>query len=153
MINASLSIAWSIAEIEASAAGFQSILPNHFWIGCCKGCDLDLAKFLREAKPEIKEPEGQIAQDFKAVLQSLSAAKAKPSALRRALRARLGKNEEPTPRPVHRHPDLRAAFSAGKHLAEIAGGSVKPVHVLYSLLQNPDPIFDTCAQGRLMRTP
>jgi len=144
MINASLNIAWSIAEIEASAAGFQSILPNHFWIGCCKGCDLDLAKFLREAKPEIKEQERQIAEDFKVVRDALAEAKAKPSALRRALRARLGKNGEPTPRPVHRHPDLRGAFASGKHLSEIAGGSVKPVHVLYSLLQNPDPIFDEC---------
>jgi hypothetical protein len=44
MTNASLSIAWSIAEIEASAAGFDAILPNHFWIGCCKGCDLDYAR-------------------------------------------------------------------------------------------------------------
>lgn len=42
MLNVSLNIAWSIAEIETSAAGFQSILPNYFWIGCCKGCDLDL---------------------------------------------------------------------------------------------------------------
>jgi len=145
MINVSRNIAWSIAEIEASAAGFQSILPNYFWAGCCKGCDLDLAKFLREAKPEIKELEGQIAQDFKVIRDAL--AEAKPSALRRALRVRLGKNEEPTPRPVHRHPDLRGAFAAGKHLAEIAGGSVKPVHVLYSLLQNSDPLFDECLES------
>jgi hypothetical protein len=33
MNNPSLNIAWSIAEIEAAAAGFESILPNHFWIG------------------------------------------------------------------------------------------------------------------------
>jgi len=45
---------------------------------------------------------------------------------------------------MHRHPDLRAAFVAGKHLAEIAGGSIKPVHVLFSLLQTPDSVFDEC---------
>jgi len=60
------------------------------------------------------------------------------------LRAHLGKNGEPTPRPVHRHHDLRAAFAAGKHLAEISVGSMKPIHVLYSLLQNSDPIFEEC---------
>jgi hypothetical protein len=49
MPNPSLNIAWSIAEIEASAAGFEAILQNHFWIGCCKGCDLDCAKFLEIA--------------------------------------------------------------------------------------------------------
>ena len=133
MINASLNIAWSIAEIEASAAGFEAILPNHFWIGCCKCCDLDVTKFLQNARPEIRNQEAQIAQDFQAVRDALAAAKARPAKLRRALRQRLGKEGEPTPHPLHRHPNLRAAFVAGMHLAEIGGGSSKPVHVLFSL--------------------
>jgi hypothetical protein len=54
MTTPSLNIAWSIAEIEASSAGFDSILPTHFWIGCCKACDLDLAKFLQDATPEVQ---------------------------------------------------------------------------------------------------
>ena len=144
MINPSLNIAWSIAEIEASAAGFDAIHPNHFWIGCCKGCDLDFAKFLQNAKPEIQGMEAQIAQDFQVVRETLAAGNAKPVKLRRALRQRLGEDGEPSPRPLHRHPDLRAAFVAGRHLAEIAGGSIKPVHVLFSLLQTPDPVFDEC---------
>ena len=144
MTNASLNIAWSIAEIEASEAGFESILPNHFWIGCCKGCDLDCAKFLQNAQPEIRNQESQIAQDFQAVRDALTAGNVKPAKLRRALRGRLGKQGEPSPRPLHRHPDLRAAFVAGRHLAEIAGSSIKPVHVLFSLLQTPDPVFDEC---------
>ena len=144
MTNPSLNIAWSIAEIEASAAGFDAILPHHFWIGCCKGCDLDCAKFLQNANPEVQNQKAQIAQDFQAVRDALADGKLKPTTLRRALRASLGKNGEPSPRPIHRHPDLRAAFVAGKHLAEIAGGSIKPVHVLFSLLQTPDPVFDEC---------
>ena len=144
MVGASVNIAWSIAEIEASAAGFDAILPANFWSGCCKGCDLDSAKFLENAMPEIRNQQSQIAQDFQAVRDALAAAKAKPAKLRRALRQRLGKEGEPRPRPLHRHPDLRAAFVAGKHLAEIAAGSIKPVHVLLSLLQNPDPTFDEC---------
>jgi ATP-dependent Clp protease ATP-binding subunit ClpC len=144
MINASLNIAWSIAEIEASAAGFDAILPDHFWIGCCKGCDLQIAKFLQNAKPEIQNQETQIAQDFQAVREALNAGKAKPAKLRRALRVALGKRGDPTPRPLHRHPDLRATFVAGRHLAEIANDSLKPVHVLLSLLQTPDPVFDEC---------
>ncbi|MEI6279366.1 MAG: ATP-dependent Clp protease ATP-binding subunit [Verrucomicrobiae bacterium] len=143
MFNPSLSIAWSIAEIEA-ATGFDAILPDHFWIGCCKGCDLDITKFLQNAKPEIRNQESQIAQDFQTVRDALAAGKAPPAKLRRALRGRLGKNGEATPRPLPRHPDLRAAFVAGRHLAEIAGGSTKPVHVLFSLLQNPDQPFDEC---------
>ena len=144
MINPSLNIAWSIAEIEASAAGFDAIHPNHFWIGCCKGCDLDYAKFLQDAREATRNQQSQIAQDFHTVRDALTAGKAKPAKLRRALRQRLGEEGEPSPRPLHRHPDLRAAFVAGRHLAEIAGGSVKPVHVLFSLLQTPDPLFDKC---------
>jgi hypothetical protein len=91
MINASLNIAWSIAEIEASAAGFEAILPNHFWIGCCKGCDLNYAKFLQNANPEIRGMETQIARDFQAVRDALAAGNAKPAELRRAMRGCLGK--------------------------------------------------------------
>lgn len=138
----SIIIAWSIAEIEA--AGFESILPNHFWIGCCKGCDLDYAKFLQNAPSEIRNQEARIDEDFNVVRNALAAGKTKPAILRRALRAALGNNGEPTSRQLHRHPDLRAAFLAGRHLAEIAGGSSKPVHVLFSLLQTPDPVFDEC---------
>ena len=144
MINTSLNIAWSIAEIEASGAGFEAILPVHFWIGCCKGCDLDYEKFLQNAQPQIRDQKSQIAQDFQAIRDALTAAKSKPAELRRALRQRLAKEGEPTPRPLHRHPDLRAAFVSGKHLAEIEGGSTKPVHVLFSLLQAPDQSFDDC---------
>ncbi|TSA31264.1 MAG: ATP-dependent Clp protease ATP-binding subunit [Verrucomicrobiaceae bacterium] len=144
MINASLNIAWSIADIEAAAAGFDAILPNHFWIGCCKGCDLDYEKFLHDAKPDIQGQESQIAKDFLNVRDALAAGIANPTTLRRALRGRLGKHGEPSPRPLHRDSDLRAAFIAGKHLAEIAGASTKPVHVLFSLLRTSDPIFDGC---------
>ena len=144
MINPAINIAWSVAEIEASASGYQSILPNHFWIGCCKGCDLNYTKFLQNAQPELRNQEVQIAQDFDAVREALAAGKIKPSAFRRALRAQLGKTGEPTPRPLHRHPDLRTAFADGKHLAEIAGGSVKPVHVLFGLLRTSDQILDEC---------
>jgi hypothetical protein len=76
MSNASLNIAWSIAEIEASAAGFEAIHPNHFWIGCCKCCDLDYVKFLQNAPAEIRNQESQIAQDFQAVRDALAAEKA-----------------------------------------------------------------------------
>ena len=144
MTNPSVNISWSIAEVEAAATGFDAILPNHFWIGCCKGCDLDLAKFLENAMPETRNQETRIARDFKAVRDALNAGETKPVKVRRALRQRLAKEGDPTPRPLHRHPDLRTAFVAGKHLAEIAGSSVKPVHVLFSLLQTPDPVFDEC---------
>jgi ATP-dependent Clp protease ATP-binding subunit ClpC len=144
MTTPSINIAWSIAEIEAAAAGFESIRPAHFWIGCCKGCDLDYAKFLQDATPEVQGMEADIARDFQVIRGALSSAKLKPSALRRGLRAGLGKLGKATARPLHRHPDLRAAFASGKHLAEITGRGLKPVHVLFSLLQSADPIFDDC---------
>ncbi len=144
MTNPSLIIAWSIAEIEASSAGFESILPNHFWIGCCKGCDLDLGKFLQSAPPEVQAMEPKVALDFKVVRDVLAFGKFKPTTLRRALRSHLGKQGDPTARPLHRHPDLRAAFTAGRNLAEMAGSSAKPVHVLFGLLRSSDTIFDEC---------
>jgi ATP-dependent Clp protease ATP-binding subunit ClpC len=70
--------------------------------------------------------------------------KLQPTAFRRRLRAALGTKGNPTSRPLHRHPALREAFAAGKYLAEIAGGSVKPAHVLFHLLRTDDPVFDAC---------
>jgi hypothetical protein len=144
MINAALNIAWSISEFDASTAGFAAILPTHFWIGCCKGCDLDFTKFLQNAPPEVRGMEADIARDFQVIREVLSSAKLKPSALRRGLRDVLGKIGKPTARPLHRHPDLRTAFASGRHLAEITGRGLKPVHVLFSFLQSPDPVFDDC---------
>jgi hypothetical protein len=69
--STALSIAWSLAELEAAEAGFLSILPDHFWIGCCKGCDLDLSKFLEGAKTEIRDQEEQITKEFKVVTDAL----------------------------------------------------------------------------------
>jgi hypothetical protein len=68
----SLNIAWSIAEIEAAAAGFDSILPTHFWIACCKGCDLDFEKLLKKATPQVQGMD--IARDFQVVREVLTSA-------------------------------------------------------------------------------
>ncbi len=142
MINPSLNIAWSLAELEASAAGFDVITPNHFWIGCCKGCDLNLEKFLREADPEIQRQGSEIRDDFQKIREVLASASIEPVALRRTLRKLMGNPREPARRPLHRHPELRAAFVDGKHLAEAGGGSPRPIYVLFSILQNSDRIFD-----------
>ncbi len=79
MTNPSLHLAWSLAEIEAAAAGFSSILPCHFWMGCCKGCDLDMAEFLGDANPEIQKQESLIAEDFRAVREAMAAGMADPT--------------------------------------------------------------------------
>lgn len=147
MINASLNIAWSIAEIEASMAGFESILPAHFWIGCCKGCDLDYEKFLRKAKPEVQAMEGRIARDFQVFRDALAKTMIKPLALRRGLRVLLGKPGGPKRRPLQLSPELRTAFVAGKRLAETVGAPMQPVHVLHGLLQQEDPMFQECLAG------
>ncbi len=144
MNSTSLSISWSLAELEASEAGFSSILPNHFWIGCCKGCDLDLTKFLEGAKTEIRDQEGQIAKEFKIVTDALASLKLTPTSLRRSLRARLGRVGKPTPRPLHRHPDLRAAFKEAKDWSEISDGVTRPFHVLLSLASLTDQCLDAC---------
>lgn len=142
MINSSLNIAWSIAEIEAAAAGFRSILPSHFWMGCCKGCDLDLEEFFANAPSETRAQQSEVARDFEGVRNALSAGNVAPTPLRRILRKNLGVRGETSARPLHRHPDLRTAFTAGKHLAEISGGSVQPAHVLLALLRASESVFE-----------
>jgi ATP-dependent Clp protease ATP-binding subunit ClpC len=144
MNTISLNLAWSLAEMEASEAGFSSITPNHFWIGCCKGCDLDLSKFLSDAKPEIKAQEEQIRQEFKMVANSLQSVDISPVEMRRALRKSLGKVGAPSSRPISRHPDLRVAFKEGANLASMYQDPLSPSHVLHSLLSHADDTLDHC---------
>jgi ATP-dependent Clp protease ATP-binding subunit ClpC len=147
VIAPSIQIAWSIAEVEAAAAGFPAILPAHFWIACCKVCDLEMADFLAEAKEEIQQRSPEITADFEQVRLVLEAGKAGPTPLRRSLRRSLGVVSTPSQRPLHRHPDLRAGFSAGQHLAAISGSECKPVHILLALLLADDPKFDDALRG------
>jgi len=144
MNTIALNLAWSLAEMEASEAGFSSITPNHFWIGCCKGCDLDLSKLLSDAKPEIKAQEEQIGQEFEMVTDALKSVDTTPLEMRRALRKSLGKVGAPSSRPISRHPDLRAAFKAGGNLSGMYEDPVKPSHVLHSLLSHADETLDQC---------
>jgi len=144
MNSLSLNLAWSLAEMEASEGGFSLIQPTHFWIGACKGCDLDLSKFLNDAKPELKAQEPQIRQEFKMIADALHSVDISPVEMRRGLRKSLGKVGAPTSRPISRHPNLKAAFKEGVDLAGMYQDPLCPSHVLYNLLSKSDEAFDTC---------
>ena len=144
MNSLSLNLAWSLAEMEASEGGFSLIQPTHFWIGACKGCDLDLSKFLNDAKPELKAQEPQIRQEFKMIADALHSVDISPVEMRRGLRKSLGKVGAPSSRPISRHPDLRAAFKEGANLASMYQDPLSPSHVLHSLLSHADEVLDQC---------
>lgn len=144
MINASINIAWSLAEAEAAAGGHAEILPAHFWMGTCKGCDLDMDVFLRKAREDVIAAKGEITEDFREVADVLNGVGADPTKLRRLLRRRCAKNVAPVARPLHRSDALRSAFAAGRHFAEISGCRRAPLHVLLALAREENSIVDAC---------
>ncbi len=148
MIATSLNIAWSLAEMEASKAGFSIIQPGHFWIGVCKGADLNWGDFLKDAKEDVRIQERQIREDFNSVDSILKNLGASPADLRRSLRKVLGKKGAPTSRPISRTSVLKAAFKEGASLAKMFPGELtRPIHVLRFLADTADDELDKALSG------
>jgi len=143
-MNISLNLAWSLAEVEASAGGNAEISPVHFWMGASKGCGLDLVVFLRGARKEILAGKDEIAADFQKVAGVFNRAGIDPTHFRRLLRRLSGGKGPPTSRPLHRSKTLRAAFAAGKHFADVSGTHCAPSHVLLALVRDEDAVLDAC---------
>lgn len=144
MNSLAASIAWSLAEIEAASAGFQEILPAHFWMGSCKGCELDLEKFLKKAGGNIRSERSSIQAEFDSVAAALSKAGLNSTVFRRALRVGCKTNASPAKRPLHRSAELRTAFATGSYFAKMNGKDCAPVHVLFALSREKEAILDAC---------
>ena len=139
MTSPSIDITWSLAEAEASHAGFSEIGLAHFWVGVCKAVEVSVSELLKAANPELQAMEGQVEADFKEVREAFSAVGLSPKLLRRAIRAELGKRAGKFARPLHRSPALRVVFEQGSTLVPVNGGRLQPAHLLVALIEQWDP--------------
>jgi len=140
MISPSIDICWTLAEAEASQACFAAIEPAHFWIGLCKVVDLPLPDLLDAATPQMQALSGKIEADVAEVRNVFLAAAVEAKALRRAIRAGLGRQNHQAERPLHRTQRLREVFKRAGKLARGRGGGVRPAHLLQILGQDRDTV-------------
>jgi ATP-dependent Clp protease ATP-binding subunit ClpC len=135
MIPPSINIAWRVAELEASRAGFSEISAAHFWLGICKVVDLPVAELLKDCEAEMRAMEGQIADDYEELREAFIDIEVSATLFRRVLRAELGKGEGEVKRPLHRSDELRETFKQATTMALTEGVRMRPMHLVYIMAQ------------------
>ena len=116
-----LSLAWTIAEVEARALGSAVIEPEHFLLAALKIVDVDFPEQLD--KLDISsEVWKSMCQDANKVQQYLDVLPDKITTVRRRIRHRLARNANP-PIPddqvIHRSRKTRAAFYDAANQVEL----------------------------------
>jgi ATP-dependent Clp protease ATP-binding subunit ClpC len=142
MIPPSINIAWRVAELEASRAGFSVITSAHFWLGICKVVDLPISELLQECDAEMRAMEGQIEDDYDELREAFRDLEVSAKVFRRVLRAELGKGDGVGKRPLHRSEELRDIFKQTNTMALTEGVRLRPMHLLYIMAQKmPDVVL------------
>jgi ATP-dependent Clp protease ATP-binding subunit ClpC len=127
-------LVWHLATLEAQAAAFDAILPDHFFLALCKAAEAPQDRF--SGGPGLAE-----AADEAAVVQgALREVGLAPGPFRRKLREVLGTaGRAPVDGKWHRTPAARAACDRAAELACSQGAaSVCMVHLLWALAREPD---------------
>ena len=144
MIPPSINIAWRVAELEASRAGFSEISAAHFWLGICKVVDLPISELLQECDPEMRAMEGQIVDDFDELREAFVDLEVSATLFRRVLRAELGKGDGSGKRPLHRSEELRDIFKQATTMALTEGVRMRPMHLVYIMAQMMPEVVLLC---------
>ncbi|MBI5832747.1 MAG: ATP-dependent Clp protease ATP-binding subunit [Armatimonadetes bacterium] len=137
-------VVWGLAAIEAQAGGFAAVEPAHFVLGLAKACDLSTAEIaeLAGCRPELAEPE------IRVVRAAFALAGIAPAALRRRLRAVLGRGGQITEQRqvLQRSSEARDACLAAQQAADAADQPMRLVHLLAQLLARPTmaPLLVRC---------
>src|SRR5271166_4780573 len=127
---------WLLAEAEAKTAGFGEISPWHLLVACFKACDLDLAEFLKNAPEGIRTNREEIQKDFKRLAVIVRGKFGNPTAVRRRLRAAIGKcAEADVNAPLHRTPDARQIFVHAESFAKSRNDMARPLDLFEALYE------------------
>ena len=131
-------LARRIAESEAQAGRFASILPEHFWMALCKLAELP-ERLVRMVIRDGAEEVAAVQNEIKALRVLFAARRIETTTLRRKLRAAIGRGPGST-EDLHRSPESRELFRNAARLA--AGDGKTPVGILHlarAILKSPPP--------------
>lgn len=135
-ISAGSTLIWFLADFEADAAHFKETTPWHFLIACFKACDLDIAKFLRSAPPEVQNKGEEIKSDSSQLRDHVCRKGCDVTTLRRNLRRALGKGKRGKQKvSLHRSPEARAVFEQAAACARSRGDKLRPIDLYDALIE------------------
>jgi ATP-dependent Clp protease ATP-binding subunit ClpA len=132
----SLIFVWRVAEFEARNLNDSSIEPNHLLIGLCKVVDLDLPEIVSKDSPNRNEILEELLREVRRLKAVFRTAGLDVKLFRRRLRRasaerRFSLTESER---LRRSASAKRVFAEAEHIAQLGGGTVYPLHLLYASL-------------------
>jgi ATP-dependent Clp protease ATP-binding subunit ClpC len=138
--SSSLALVWLVAQFEARHLKASTLTPTHLLLGLCKIVDLDLPELVSKNAPDRDAVLEESLREVRKLRTVFRTAGVDAKQLRRNLR-----KPEPERRfelaesdRLRRNPAAKRIFADAEHIAELGGGVVYPVHLLYATLLAED---------------
>ncbi len=138
--SSSLALVWLLAQFEARHLKASTLTPTHLLLGLCKIVDIDLPELVSKSAPDRDEVLEESLREVRKLRTVFRTAGVDAKRLRRSLR-----KPEPERRfeldasnRIRRTPAAKRIFADAEHIAELGGGVVYPVHLLYATMINED---------------
>ena len=138
--SSSLALVWLVAQFEARHLKASTLTPTHLFLGLCKTVDLDLTELVSKSAPDRDAVLEESLREVRKLRNVFRTAGVDAKQLRRALRKPdpeqdfdLAKSEQ-----IRRSPAAKRIFATAERIAELGGGVVYPVHLLYATLEAED---------------
>jgi ATP-dependent Clp protease ATP-binding subunit ClpA len=142
--TSSLFLIWQVAEFEARQLKASNIEPIHLLLGLSKTVDLDLIALVPKDVANRNEVVEECLREVRRLRNVFRSANLNAAIFRRRIRRASGEQRFSFEQSecLHRSPSARKLFADAEHLAQLAGGVVYPVHLLYTVLTTKDPCRD-----------
>ena len=138
--SSSLALVWLVAQFEARHLKASTLTPTHLLLGLCKIVDLDLPELVSKNAPDRDAVLEESLREVRKLRTVFRTAGVDAKLLRLSLR-----KPEPERRfqidesdRLRRNPAAKRIFADAEHFAELGGGVVYPVHLLYATLLTED---------------
>ena len=134
-------LVWSVAEVEAQAAGYEQIEPGHLMLSLCKVCELPLANMMDKAPAAAKDRVPEMQREIDSLRAALGSVGLDTTRFRRRLRGELGHGTaERIESPLHRSDATRRVFRRAEKLGLAGpGGAVGLFHLFQALVEVEAP--------------
>lgn len=136
-ISTSFELVWQLAAREAIAGDFEGIEPAHFFLALLKFSELPTGELDKIARGE--DAEKKLSGESRELNELLTSRGITSTAIRRKLRAQLGKGNSPySGGKMHRSDSSREMFEVAAKLAKEEGGKVVAVkNLLEAIMLSP----------------
>ncbi len=135
-LPASTVVVWRLAELEARRAQAIHIEPSHLLLALCRIIDLDLVALVPKDLPNRHDVLEEVLREVRRLRDVFCAAALDAGKFRRRLRQSIpaGNFVVASAEPLHRSDAAKEVFADAERYAELSGGSVLPVHLLFAVL-------------------